>query len=207
MNNKWRILFASLAASVVLAACGTNNTNPEEETPAENPAVPEVDSEADNGNAAPGEQTETDSGELEGAVETASDEQDFSMQVLPGYTLTSEEPGKDSLYAEEDDAVFMRIEAADKNDSAFTFDEWYDNLGETLKASDESAEVTEIADAAQVLQNDRFLQVKGQTAESENSYLTGYVIELEDKLIRATIFAPENNERVKDLQKMAATIQ
>lgn len=206
MNNKWRMLFASLAASVVLAACGTNDTKPGDETPEENPAAPEVESETTDGKDS-GQQTETDSSVLEGAVETASDEQDFSLQVLPGYKLTSEEPGKDSLYAEEDDAVFMRIEAADKNDNAFTFDEWYENLGETLKASDEAAEVTEIADAAQVMQNDRFVQVKGQTAESENSYLTGYVIELEDKLIRATIFAPENNERVKDLQKMAATIQ
>ncbi len=39
-----------------------------------------------------------------------SDNQDFSLYVLPGYELTGEEPQKDVLYLKEKDTLFMRIE-------------------------------------------------------------------------------------------------
>lgn len=46
----------------------------------------------------------------ETAIMTKSDEQPFSIAVLPGYTLVAEEPGKDVLYADDHDEIFMRIE-------------------------------------------------------------------------------------------------
>ncbi len=41
---------------------------------------------------------------------TKSPEQDYSIQVMDGYKLTGEEPGKDALVLTSDDSQFMRIE-------------------------------------------------------------------------------------------------
>ena len=55
------------------------------------------------------------------AVLTESDAQQFAMEVLPGYTLTSEEPGRDSLYADENPAAFMRIETQPAEDGTYDY--------------------------------------------------------------------------------------
>ncbi|PLT28942.1 hypothetical protein [Peribacillus deserti] len=39
-----------------------------------------------------------------------SDNQHFSMYVLPGYELSAEEPGKDIVFLKDQDSVYMRIE-------------------------------------------------------------------------------------------------
>ncbi|PAK74401.1 hypothetical protein, partial [Micrococcus luteus] len=46
----------------------------------------------------------------ETAVLEKSDNQNYSMYVLPSYELTAEEPNKDVLYLTDNDQVFMRIE-------------------------------------------------------------------------------------------------
>ena len=43
MNNKWRIIFASLTASIMIDACGTSDADPEKdvtENAIEEPAAP-----------------------------------------------------------------------------------------------------------------------------------------------------------------------
>lgn len=215
LNNKWRIIFTSLTASVMLAACGTSDADPEKETtdPAiEEPATPETDVEESTSTETEAE-IETDAEEeisevsMEDAVETASDEQDYSMMVLPGYKLTSEEPGRDTLYFEEDSETFMRIETMPKDEESYTFEELYTNMEELLTASSDGETPTEITEEADLPQADGITSVKGATVESTEGYFTGYVMEHEDKLVRVTVYAKEDNEHMKEFKQMAATIK
>lgn len=222
MNVKWRILSASLAASLVLSACGTSGTDDNEdkngtgsavEEPVDNPET-ETDIEESDSDAVSGDDeqaddavdpADTDEDLLADAVETKSDEQDYSMKVLPGYTLTSEEPGRDSLYLDEDGKIFMRIETMPK-DETYTFDELYTNLEELLEASSDGEMPVEVTDEANLPQHDDFKQVKGAEVDSDEGYFKGYVMEREDKLIRVTIYANEKDEHVEELTQMASTI-
>lgn len=215
MNNKWRIIFTSLTASIMLAACGTSDVDPEKETTGnaiEKPAAPETDAGEDTSSENEAE-IETDSDEktsvdaMKDAVETASDEQDYSMMVFPGYKLTSEEPGRDSLILEEDSEMFMRIETTPKDEESYTFDELYENTLELLKASSDGETPVELTDEANLPQADDIKSVKGAEVDSPEGHFTGYVIEREDKLIRVTIYAKEDNEHLKDFKDMAATIK
>ncbi|ARJ39889.1 hypothetical protein SporoP8_13990 [Sporosarcina ureae] len=207
MNNKWRIIFTSLTASIMLAACGTSDAEPEKDTTGnaiEEPAAPETDVED---STSPENEAETGENAMKDAVEKTSDEQDYSMQVLPGYTLTSEEPGRDSLYVEEDSETFMRIETMPKDEESYTFDELYENMEELLTASSDGETPVEITEQTDLPQADGIQSVKGAVVDSTEGYFTGYVIEREDKLIRATIYAQEDNEHIKDFKDMAATIK
>lgn len=222
MNVKWRILSASLAASLILSACGTSGTDDQEdengtgsavEEPADTPQT-DTDVEGNDSDAAPengesandeADSADTDEDLLADAVETKSDEQDYSMKVLPGYTLTSEEPGRDSLYLDEDGKIFMRIETMPK-DETYTFDELYTNLEELLEASSDGETPVEVTDEADLPKNNGFKQVKGAEADSAEGYFKGYVMERDDKLVRVTIYASEKDEHVEELTQMASTI-
>ncbi|ARD49141.1 hypothetical protein SporoP37_13790 [Sporosarcina sp. P37] len=213
MNSKWRIIFTSLAASALLAACGTSDPDKDQEGNAdsavEEPAAPAEDTEdntSSEGDAEADSNTETNEDALKDAVETQSDEQDYSMMVLPGYKLTSEEPGRDSLYLEENSELFMRIETMPKGEESYTFDELYENTKELLAASSDGESVTDITDETELPQSEGILSVKGAKAESAEGYFTGYVMEREDKLVRVTIYAAEDNEHAEDFKEMAATI-
>ncbi|PID22485.1 hypothetical protein CSV61_02240 [Sporosarcina sp. P3] len=217
MNNKWRIIFTSLTASIMLAACGTSDAEPEKDTTGnaiEEPAAPETDveestsseneTEIETDTATEGEATEE---AMKDAVETTSDEQEYSMMVLPGYTLTSEEPGRDSLYLDEDSEMFMRIEVIAIDEESYSFEELYENMEELLMASSGGETPDEITDETDLPQADDITSVKGAVVDSTEGYFTGYVIEREDKLIRATIYAKEDNEHMEEFKNMAATIK
>ena len=213
MNNKWRILLASLTASIMLAACGTAEpeAKPEDtgnavEEPADvetgeedTSADTEVDAEVDA-------DTETNDDVLADAVETKSDEQDYSMMVIPGYNLVSEEPGRDSLLLDENNEVFMRIETVVKDDESYTFDEYYDNMQDLLMASSDGAAPTDLTDESDLPQTNG-TAVKGSEVESTEGYIRGYVMDLEEKLVRVTIYSAEDDEHIEEFKEMAATIK
>src|SRR4051794_23927823 len=117
MKSKWKLLYAAIATALLLSACGTDNGN-------ENPDGKR------NGSTNPVEETDKGTGEEQDAPDkqddgmkeatlTASDAQDFSIAVLPQYTLTSEEPGKDSLFSNADGSHFMRIETRVKEEGTY----------------------------------------------------------------------------------------
>ncbi|WP_301108152.1 hypothetical protein [Sporosarcina sp.] len=214
MNIKWGIISASLAASLLLAACGTSDADDNDKNdvsdipPVEEPAAEpetEIDGDAVDENAATDSTGQGDL--LAEAVETKSDEQNYSIMVIPGYTLTSEEPGRDSLYSKDDGATFMRIETTEKGGEAFNFDEWYKNMEELLKASSNGTEPEELTEEADLPKGEGILDVKGAKAESNEGYFEGYVMEREDKLVRVTIYAAEDNEQIKEFRQMASTIK
>lgn len=217
MNSKWRIIFTSLAASIVLAACGTGDTEQDAddsagsavEEPAANPETgTDTDAETDvDDDAVTSDSEAKNENALKDAVETKSDEQDYSVMVLPGYTLTSEEPGRDSLYLDEDGNQFMRIEAMPKGEETYTFDELYENMGELLKASSDGSEPEEVTDENLLPDSEGIIEAKGMKAESDEGYFEGYVMDREDKLVRVTIYASEDGKHVEELREMASSIK
>lgn len=63
---------------------------------------------------------------------TTIDSENYSIQTIPGFILTPEEPGKDMLYLEENDEVSMRIETMSTNTT--TYDKIIANTEETMAA-------------------------------------------------------------------------
>lgn len=205
MTNKWRIVFASFAVSAMLAACGTTDatkteTEGTDSSTTEDPAQNLETNVEENDTVATVDL-------LKDAVETKSDVQDYTVMLIPGYSLASEEPGRDSLFLEENSGLFMRIETMPKGGESYTFDELYENMEELLVAGSNGGTIQPVTDEAELPQSEGIQNVKGAEVESAEGYFKGFVIEREDKLIRGTIYAPELNKNVEELKQMASTIK
>ncbi|MER2141571.1 MAG: hypothetical protein ABS902_08005, partial [Priestia megaterium] len=132
--NKLFIVSASVA--LLLSACGTNDDSaqPKSNDQAEN-VQQDTASKSDQTSGVAKEESKKDvdssevsakpSGSQSSTSETAKDgestsssktkltkspQQDYAVQVMDGYKLTGEEPGKDALVLTSDDSQFMRIE-------------------------------------------------------------------------------------------------
>ncbi|MGO1058023.1 hypothetical protein ACTL32_02705 [Planococcus sp. FY231025] len=220
------ILFS---AGAVLAACGTAETSKEdnnstageqtaEETPAaetetpeepaeeteapEEPAATKDTEEAEESSEEPAETTteEPSKAETEGTL-TPSDEQPYQIKIVRGYELTSEEPGKDSLFLSEDSGVFMRIETFPKED--ISFDQAVAVMKETVQASNPDAEASETAGP----EGAAFLNSAAYEVPSTEGKVTGIVFEKEDIIARLTIFDSTEATATEDFIDMAKTIE
>lgn len=144
-----------------------------------------------------------DGGEETGkAVLTESDEQDYSIYVLDGYELTSEEPGRDSLYHSEDSKNFMRIEVFNEDETdytetvvgmenllATTEDEPQDALGKYNLADDSTVE-----------------ELVVKEAKSDEVLMTGAVFVTSGKIVRLTVFDQPDGALTDAFLKMGATV-
>lgn len=127
-----------------------------------------------------------------------SDTQDYSLYVLEGYELTGEEPGKDVLYLNEDDANFMRIEYLTDTDK-----ESQEEIAiEQLKAVRDNIEKIEPAASESWLAN---ASIHG--VEKENEKVLSYIIPQGDRLLKLTIFTKKDNDYSDPFLKMAETIE
>ncbi|MBX0313587.1 hypothetical protein [Planococcus glaciei] len=201
-----------LTMGAVLAACGTSestenasSTPPEtstEETDSNENVAEETTDEENAVEEAPPEEAvgEEASSAVEGAL-AESDEQPYELHVLPGYVLTSEEPGKDSLYKESDPSAFMRIETFAPGEIDFSQAET--QVKETLKAVNAEAEIAEgqALAGAGIVKSSRF------EVPSAEGKVTGVVIEQENQLVRLTIFDSEAANATADLIAMGQTIK
>ena len=132
MKKTW-LLFASLTLAIsMLAACNSTNKSKEnedetdtqvesgettgEETSEENVEEPTTSENRDS------EKTLTYSVNKEVKEATAnltdSEDQNYSLYKLDGFTLTGEKPNKDSLYLDDNPAVFMQVETISKDDAS-----------------------------------------------------------------------------------------
>lgn len=201
-----------LTMGAVLAACGTSestenasSTPPEtstEETDSNENVAEETTDEENAVEEAPPEEAvgEEASSAAEGTL-AESDEQPYELNVLPGYVLTSEEPGKDSLYKESDPSAFMRIETFAPGEIDFSQAET--QVKETLKAVNAEAEIAEgqALAGAGIVKSSRF------EVPSAEGKVTGVVIEQENQLVRLTIFDSEAANATADLIAMGQTIK
>lgn len=190
------MICTGFAAAILLTACGTDNSDPQDGT---NPSTEEQVNDETNGSSTDGKTTDTenengssveDAEEAEDnmadAVLTDSDAQQFAMKVLPGYTLTSEEPGRDSLYSNDNPSAFMRIETQTAEDG--TYDYLLENMQEVLKAASDGEEPQELTDVYSDVADKGIENVKAFKVDTETGPVTGVVFEKDNMVVRFTLF-------------------
>lgn len=214
------MLCTAAALALVLTACGSTDDGKEETPiePTETPAqeVEGVDSEDKEAIEEDLPSAGTQTGDEDGrnsekatdlpreATLTESDEQEFSMYLLPNFKLTSEEPGRDIVYSEADDAIFMRIETTISEEG--TYDFFKENVIATLEASSNGKEPVELTDSALLPSGDGIENVKAYKVDAETGQVMGIVFERDNLTIKLTIFdSPEANKR-SDFLQMGETV-
>lgn len=209
MKLNWKVLCTGFAAVILLTACGTD-ANPKEDTNS-NTSGQVTDStngsSANNNDSANVNEADGNdaSDNMSEAQLTESDEQSFSLEVLPEYTLTSEEPGRDSLYAEQNSNAFMRIETRAIEDGAY--DNLLGNMKEVLTASSDGMEPEEVENIFTAADDNEIKNVKAFKVETNEGPVTGILFEKEDKIVRLTIFDTVEEEYKTDFINMAQTIK
>ncbi|ANU10387.1 hypothetical protein A1A1_15283 [Planococcus antarcticus DSM 14505] len=200
---KKNLLFLSsfLTIGVLLTACGTPDTAVEEDTG--------TTSEEDTNDNVPTEEAAEETTDTSDSSEeaepagtlTQSEEQNYELYVLDGYDLTAEEPKKDALYAIDNSAVFMRIEAFAPGEVDFAAAE--ENMKQTLQAVNPDEEPTEVMDFDRAV----FEQVTAYEVPSTEGTVTGIVFEKEDLLVRLTLFDDSTVNATEDFIVMGSSIE
>ncbi|MCM3710113.1 hypothetical protein [Sporosarcina luteola] len=212
MKFNWKIVCTGFAAAILLTACGTDNADQNEaQTDEPGQVVDET-----NGSSTDGTSTDAGSGStnnsagesaanMADAVLTESDAQSYAMEVLPGYTLTSEEPGRDSLFADENPEAFMRIETQPAEEGAYDY--FTENMQEVLKAASNGAEPEELTDVYTDVEDKGIKNAKAFKVDTETGPVTGVVFEKDDMVVRLTLFDNPDEEYKTDFLNMGQTIQ
>lgn len=231
MRKNWQRLFATTATVWLLGACG--NGAEESEKQADSPVVDEevsqdeVDSiveekgqdqvaESDKEDtteaAAPASVPATAPESVTAATAldddaqlTVSDEQGYAMLVLPAYSLTGEEPGKDSLLLKEDGSVFMRIETVPNDEETYSY--LLENMEATIAASANGVQPDEVMERAKLPEGEEIEDVKGYTVRTDSGRVTGLLFKRGDLIVRLTIFDSPDEAYYNDFVKMGQTIE
>ncbi|QSB07984.1 hypothetical protein JTI58_13090 [Lysinibacillus fusiformis] len=136
----------------------------------------------------------------EKATESASVNQSYKLQQLPGFTLTQEEPGKDMLVSNNDDEVFMRIETIEASQSSFeevktTMQDYMNAVGDTVAlTADELAAFKDV-------QN-----IEGYVVDYDTEKVIGVVLEKDGLITKLTIHDNDEQDLTDAMLNMAATI-
>ncbi|MGD6875538.1 hypothetical protein [Bacillus infantis] len=133
----------------------------------------------------------------ETAVLEKSDNQNYSMYVLPSYELTAEEPNKDVLYLTENDQVFMRIELLPEDTDWEMAEE---NAKSQLTAVSSEVQSAEASD-------DEFLQdAIIYEAASEEDKAAVYLIKNGGQPLKLSIYTKNDADHTDAFIQMAKTI-
>ncbi|MBW8348735.1 hypothetical protein K0H71_04615 [Bacillus sp. IITD106] len=128
----------------------------------------------------------------------SSDNQGYSLYILPEFELTAEEPNKDILYLKDNDRHFMRIEILPPETN---MDDAVATIKEQLTAV--NSEVTQLeAKNAQWLENAQIYQ-----AEKDDDIVTAYLLKKDDLLLKLTVFTTKEQNYLDPFLKMAETIE
>lgn len=217
MNKKLFLAASVLAVSGLLAACGSdetsestngdtttetveeqNDTSTSEES-TEEEAETETEEAADEEAEAVEKPAEDNPAASEGTL-TVSDSQSYQIHLLDGYELTAEEPNKDVIYASENDALFMRVETFNPEEADFAFAA--DSIKQTVQASNESAELTELP----ALEGAEFKNSAVYEVPVENGKVTGVAFEKEGLVVKLTIFDLTEAGVTEEFLNMGKTI-
>lgn len=135
------------------------------------------------------------------AMLTESDEMDYSIYVLDGYQLTSEEPNKDVLYWNEDEQVFMRIET-------FGADADYTMLTEQMIGSLEydGGEAADVSGEYSLAGSSGIDDLVIRQLETEEGLTTGAVFVKDGMTVRLTVFDKPEADQTDALLTMGSTI-
>lgn len=220
--NKLFIVSASVA--LLLSACGTNedSAQPKSNDQAENVQQDKA-SKSDQTSGAAKEDSKKDadssevsakpSGSQSSTSKTAEDgqstsssetkltkspEQDYSIQVMDGYKLTGEEPGKDALVLTSDDSQFMRIEMLS---SEASLDDAAQSVKQTATAVNKNA-----AEKKNLEENGIFKDSVWYEATSGDHTVKAVLVKGK-KPMKLTIFTKNDEENLDKFMQMAQTIQ
>lgn len=203
MNKKLFLAASVLALSGMMAACGSDDTSEGTIQDTATETVQKENETATSEETAPEESTEEENAEQESATEetaedsaepakenpavsegelTVSDSQSYELYLLPGYEWTAEEPNKDVIYSTENDELFMRVETFKPEEVDFAFAD--ESIQQTLKASNEDAELTELP----AFEEPEFKNSALYEIPAENGKVTGIVFEKEGLIVKLTIF-------------------
>lgn len=140
----------------------------------------------------------------EKVVTSTSDEMNYTIQHLENYTLTSEEPGVDSLLNNADEATSMQIEVVKKED--VTFDQLKESAKETISAI--APESTKDLDLSSTLsERKEILNIVGYEALLEDEKIVKVVIERENLFVTLTIYDSIQADLTDAFLQMGLTIQ
>ena len=135
----------------------------------------------------------------EAAQLTKSDNQNFSIYVLPRFELTAEEPYKDLLFVSENDSNSMRIEILPADTDV-----------ESLKANT-MAQLQVVNETVQIIDppNDEMLQdaIIMEASNNNGEIVTAYLINQKESIIKLTLFTKEQTDYRDSFIQMAKTIQ
>ncbi|QTD42494.1 hypothetical protein [Sporosarcina sp. Te-1] len=203
MKLNWKLVSTGIAAALFLAACGTDkdSSKPDEGASAPDQVVTDAGSEENGSSASEDDQKDN---ALDNAESVTSEEQNYTIQVLPGFTWTAEEPGRDVLYSDNNSEAFMRIET--KENDGDSYDDWVANVQELVKASTDQ-DAQKVTDVNLLPSGQGIENAVAFNSKSDDVSTTGVVFVKGDLLVRLTIFDTPEEELGADFIKMAETIQ
>ena len=224
MSKKLFFAASVLALSGLMAACGSdesteetngtattnteqNETTTSEETATEEDAeetteetAEETDESAEEEPAEESTEAQEENPAASEGTPAVSESQAYEIHLLPGYELTAEEPNKDVVYSSENDELFMRVENFKPEEADFAFAD--DSIQQTLKASNEDAELTELP----TFEDSEFTNSAVYEIPTDNGKVTGAVFEKEGLIVKLTIFDLTDAGVTEEFLNMGKTI-
>lgn len=221
--KKWMFVFGLLG--LILSGCGTTDNNDKQANGSDQTQNEEINKEKqENQNTEDGqdavepkndEQTKEDDGVVrileqnlqysvngEAKEETAflksSDNQLYSMYVLPEFELTAEEPQKDVLYLTENDHVFMRIELLPPD---VQWDMVEENTKAQLQAVDETVQSIEVPSG-----DEFFKDAIAMESTNGDDVVTSYLIKNSNQPLKLTLFTKKDLDYKDAFVQMGKTI-
>ena len=136
---------------------------------------------------------------------SASNELNYTIQHFTNFTLSAEEPGKDMLMYNDNDALSMRIEVFATADASFA-DIVTDTENSTLAIAPEG-KFTEIDLTTYIEDRDEILNSSSFLVEYESDKVVSVIYELEDKILRLTVYDDYMTDLTDAFLQMGFTIQ
>lgn len=216
MKKQFKFLAILCIALLMLVGC---NTAKEQDTPEDTSTTEGTNAANDNTNKEeqPTESddvTENDTNTItyttngeqkqEETTTANSTEQQYSIETLPTFTLTAEEPGKDVLYFTENDSVFMRIETMSVNDQ--TFENLITNTEEMMNAVDETVDPIKFDIQSYLSNQSEIANYEAYKVDLVEEVVSAVVFEKDNQLVRLTIFDNTTVDLTEAMVKMGLTI-
>lgn len=210
MKKTW-LLFASitLAISMLTACNSTDKANDNEDKTDSQVETTDEGTEAEKTTTQKrdAEKTLTYSVEKEvkedTAILTESNEQNFSLYKLDGFSLKGDEPSMDSLYLDDNPAVFMKVETISKDEASVEI--IAKNMKESIASVSINKEPIEIG-KDKLPQGEGVLNTSGFQTTFELGTVSGYVFEQGNLIVRLTIFDQKSVNLTDAFLKMGETV-
>ncbi|MFS3927762.1 hypothetical protein NIZ91_08470 [Bacillus sp. 1780r2a1] len=203
-----------LLTAFMLTACGTaqENSKSDDSSQSTSDQVPKERSPKESSDTSSDEQTirlpeQMMTYENEGMQEEkmgflkTSENQKYSLYVLEGYTFTEEEPRKDVIYYDANDALWMRIEVLPNNV------DWDKIEQEAIKGLEAVSADVQKNSVTSYNEDLSFRSV--YSASNDKDRITSYLVKESDKrpAMRLTIFTPVETENVNAFLEMTRSIE